>query len=551
MRFRSAAAILALSLLLGCSSGSDAELSARPNIILIVADDMGWSDLGCFGGEIDTPRIDDLSLRGMLFTNFHVGGSGVPTRSMLLTGVDSHLTGLAAGQQRLAPSQRGQPGYEGYLNQNVVTVASLLQDTGYNTWMSGKWSLGAEIDQGPEARGFEKSFVLVGRAGNHYVERGVGPDEPTVVYRENGQVVHPPKGFYSTDIYTDKLVEWIGEGRTGPEPFFAYLAYTAPHWPLQADKKLIEKYEARYSIGWDAVRAGRFDRQRSKGLIGPTAELPRRIQGVRAWKDLDPDERKREARKMAVYAAMVEKLDQNIGRLVSHLRKTGEYERTLILLVSDNGSEAWVPGEDPRMKRWIAETFNNDLENLGEADSFVAYGPGWAQVSATPHRLHKGTAAEGALRVPLLVQYPNLTAAGTQNRGFVSAMDLAATILDFGGVEHPGQQYQGRPIHPMQGLSLMPVLSGSRSRLHDPEDAVGFEVFGNEALVMGEFKLLKQRPPYGEDRYELYDLIEDPSESRNLGPTNPERLRRMIERFEEYKRKAGVIPPPKDFDPGH
>jgi len=551
MRFSAACFVLATFLFLGCSSGGDGDQDARPNILLIVADDMGWSDPGCYGGEIDTPNMDQLSLKGMLFTNFHVAGTGAPTRSMLLTGVDPHKTGLAGGVGQLAPSQRGQPGYEGYLNQNVVTVANLLRDEGYQTWVSGKWDLGSEIDQGPDARGFDKSFVLIGRAGNHYVERGTGPDEPSVVYREDGQAVHLPKGFYSSDSYTDKVIGWIGEGRGGPKPFFAYLSYTAPHWPLQADSKLIDKYEARYGIGWDAVRNGRFDRQRSKGLIGPTAQLPRRVQGVRAWKDLSAEERKLEARKMAVYAAMVQKLDENIGRLVAHLTKTGEIERTVIFIVSDNGSEAWVPGTEPKMTRWIAETFNNGRANLGAADSFMAYGPGWAQVSATPHRLHKGTAAEGALRVPLVVHLPKNQQPGTQSRGFATAMDLAATILDFGGAKHPDGVYRGRQVHKVQGRSLIPVLTGARTRLYDPEDAVGFEIFGNEALVMGEFKLLRQRAPYGEDRYELYDLIEDPSESKDLGPSKPERKRRMIERYKVYREEVGIIAPPTDFDPGH
>jgi len=536
---------------LGCSSAGDADQDARPNILLIVADDLGWSDLGCYGGEIDTPHLDQLSLEGMLFTNFHVAGTGAPTRSMLLTGVDSHKTGLGGGLGQLAPAQRGQPGYEGYLNQNVVTVANLLRDGGYQTWISGKWDLGSEVDQGPDARGFDRSFVLIGRAGNHYVERGTSPDHPTVEYREDGTPTHLPRGFYSSDSYTDKVIEWIGEGRSGPKPFFACLSYTAPHWPLQADRPAIEKYEGRYGIGWDAVRTGRFDRQRSKGLIGPTAQLPRRAQGVRAWTDLTAEERAIEARKMAVYAAMVQKLDANIGRLVAHLRKTGEFDRTAIFVVSDNGSEAWVPGEDPKMKRWIAETFNNAPDNLRAADTFVAYGPGWAQVSATPHRLPKGTVAEGALRVPLLVCMPHNKQPGARSRGFASAIDIAATLLDLGGVKAPDGSYKGRTVHPVQGRSMVPVLTGARTRLYDPEEAVGFELFGNEALVMGEFKLLRQRAPFGSERYELYDLIEDPSESRDLGPGKPERKRRMIEQYEIWSRKMGVIAPPEDFDPGH
>lgn len=549
MLIRACSALVALTLFLGCSSGSERDQDPRPNILLIVADDLGWSDLGCYGGEIDTPRMDALSRTGMLFTNFHVAGTGAATRSMLLTGVDHHLTGLGSGAQRVAPSQRGQPGYEGYLNQNVVTVANLLRDAGYQCWISGKWDQGSEIDQGPDARGFDKSFVLIGRAANHQVERGTGPDHATVQYREDGKPVHLPPDFYSTDSYVDSVTRWIAEGH--PKPFFAYVSLTTPHWPLQAPQRLIEKYEGRYGIGWDAVRRSRFDRQRSKGLIGPTAQLPRRAQGVRAWSDLLPNERKREARKMAVYAAMVEKLDQDVGRLVDQLQKTGEYDRTLILLLSDNGSEAWDPGGDPRMKRWIAETFNQDLANLGQADSFVTSGPGWAQVSATPHRLHKGTTAEGGLRVPLLIRIPRMPSVGKQSRGFASAVDLAATILDFGAAEHPGKRYKGRLVHPIQGRSLLPVLSGQRARLYDPEDATGFEIFGHGALVMGEFKLLRLRAPYGEDSYELYDLIEDPSESQDLGPGKPERLRRMIERYEQYRKQVGVIAPPKAFDPGH
>ena len=519
------------------------DLSKAPNILLIVADDMGYSDVGAFGGEIDTPNIDALARSGITFTNFHTASSCAPTRAMLLSGADNHLAGYGS-MHFLAPNQRGKPGYEDRMNEQVVSVARLLGDAGYHTSMVGKWHLGLKPGQWPVDRGFQRSFAVLAGMDGHFGESRI----PAIKRVLDGHEAGVPEDFYSTDYYTDRLIEFIGE-RNDDQPFFAYAAYTAPHWPLQAPDEYVRKYDGKYNQGWDALRSARFERMQEMGIIPPQMRLPPRLDEAPAWNDLSEEERRIEAREMAVYAAMIDNMDVNIGRLIAYLKSIGEYDNTLIVFMSDNGADAFDPRvlEGP-MFRLITLGANNSYDNLGRKGSWVAYGAPWAQVSSTPHKYYKSVASEGGIRAPMIVSFPQRVISGMISTAFTSVMDITPTLLELAGIEHPGNHYRGREVHPPDGVSLVPVLDGTSTSIHGESGGIGFELFGQRALVTGEWKILSLRPPYGNGDWELFNISKDPAESTNLASLEPERLQSMIEQYEFYSREKGVIDPPPDFE---
>jgi len=529
--------------------------SVRPNILLLVADDLGYSDLGSYGGEVSTPRLDALARSGTLFTNFHTAPACTPTRSMLLTGVDHHLAGVGNMKVLMAENQQGQPGYEGVLNHRVVSIARLLRDSGYHTYISGKWDLGGDQGQWPSDRGFERTFALLEGAGNHYNDGAVIPLLTTRHVRD-GQELPRPAG-YSSDLYTDKLIEFMQADRGDGQPFFAYAAYTAPHWPLQAPAETIEKYKATYRAGWDKLRAQRLAKMKAQGLIDADQSLPPRWAGVPAWESLTPEQQQREARKMAVYAAMVENMDHNIGRILDHLRNSGQWDNTLIVFLSDNGADAaniarQLPGGMPSPLRWLYRTlvslnFDNSLDNLGREDSHFSYGLPWAQVSATPHFLHKGLVSEGGIRVPLIISYPAKFPAAARSSSVTSVMDLAPTFLELAGVEPPGPRYQGREVYPIEGRSLMPLLQGDSDKVYRDTDALGFEFVGSDALIQGDWKILRINDYFLDGKWRLINLKDDPAEMVDLSQRYPERLAQMKKAYQKYQKDKGIIPLPADY----
>ena len=522
----------------------DADLSDAPNILLILADDMGYSDIGAFGSEIETPNIDSLARSGVMLTNFHVAASCAPTRAMLLTGVDNHLAGQGS-MVFLSDEQQGKPGYEDHLNHRVVTLATLLGDAGYHTYMVGKWHLGSDAGLRPHERGFERSFVLPGASAPHFNERGFPPG----VYTLDGEEVEIPDDFFSTDYYTDRLIEFIDQRRDDARPFFAYAAYTAPHWPLQAPDEFIDKYVDAYAAGWDEVRAERFRRMQAMGVVPKAAGFPARLAGVPAWDSLSEEDRRVEARKMAIHAAMVDNMDVNIGRLLAHLRDSGELANTIVIFMSDNGPDAFDPWiRQGLIFRLMTMGADNSFENMGRRGSWVGFGEPWAQVSATPLLYYKMLASEGGIRAPLIVSYPARFQRGRIKSGFASVTDLVPTLLDMAGLEHPGASYRGREIAPLSGRSLVPVLTGESESSYGPEDFVGFELFNYRAGIAGNWKILRLRPPYGSGEWGLFDLSTDPGEQHDLAAVEPARLEQMIRQYDDYVRQNGVVHHPDDFE---
>jgi len=521
----------------------------RPNILIVVADDMGYSDLSMFGGEINTPVIDELASQGMTFYNHHTSATCSPTRSMFLTGTDNHLAGLGTMGELLHENQIGKPGYEGHLNDKVVTVATLLNDAGYHTYMAGKWHLGEEDGYKPHDRGFEETFTLIRGAGNHYNELGFIPDEMTRYFR-NGESTSLPDDFYSTDSYTDLMIDFIDKNHGDGKPLFMYLPLTAPHWPLQAPQEFIQKYDGKYDMGWDNLREQRFEKQKELGLISAELELPPRDPTVSAWDDLTPEEQEREAKKMAVYSAMVESMDWNMGKLIQHLKDIDEYDNTIVFFFSDHGGDYVNLEKASKDKsldkdeylKWIEDTFDNSVENIGNSDSFVSYGKPWAQVSNTPLFEYKSTVAEGGIRVPLIIKHPTLTD-GEKTNIFVSSKEITPTILDAANVEHPGTFYDGHEIHPMIGKSLLPFLEGEVSQVYADDEPIGWELFDHKALYYGDYKILNIASPIGDGMWKLYNISEDPRELVDISAEEPKLLEQMIQMYDQYAEEVGVIPP--------
>jgi len=534
----------------GADSPAPAEeaniLDERPNILLIVADDLGYNDIGAFGGEIDTPNLDALAASGLTLTTFYVLPTCSPTRSVLLTGSDNHTAGMGAMAEVLTSNQIGAPGYEGYLNERVVTVASLLRDADYHTYMAGKWHLGHEPEQGPKARGFERVFTMLDGGGSHWNDRrGVTPDSAAMRYRDEGVPVDSlPADFFSSEFYTDRMIEYIDANRDDGRPFFAYVAYTAPHDPLHAPDAWLEKYRGRYDAGYDELRRQRLERMTVMGLLPESTQAYPRLPTVPAWDELSQEDQAIEAREMEAYAGMVDNLDHHIGRILEHLRQIGEYDNTLILFFSDNGANGLEGRNYPNQTDAYMESFNNSVENIGRPGSFAAQGPAWAQVSMTPFRLFKASAAEGGIRAPFIAAGPGISAGGRSD-SLAHVKDIAPTLLEVAGVEHPNS-YEGRDIAPMIGSSMRPLLNNSASTVHDTDASFGWELHGQEALRTGQWKALKLQPPFGAGEWELFDLSTDPGETKDLSGQEAERLQAMIATHQRYAEEVGVVPPDLD-----
>ena len=533
------------STLVACASGGKVarrDTDERPNILLIVADDLGYSDITPFGSEIATPTLDALAREGLMFTGFHVLPTCSPSRSVLLSGVDNHRAGLGTMGEMKTPEMEGNPGYAGYLNSEVAALPEVLKAAGYHTYMAGKWHLGSEQATIPFARGFEETFILVQGGGSHWSDRKPQTPGREMIYRRNGEVVESlPGDFYSTKDYTDHLLKSFEKDHGDGQPFFAYLAFTAPHDPLHAPKAYIDKYRGMYDEGWDVLRETRLERLRALGIVPEAARAFPRLPSVAAWSDL-PAEKKREyARDMEVYAAMIDYMDEQIGRIVDHLKETGEYDNTLILFFSDNGANGTVASAYPGQTEEFLETFDNSLENRGLANSYIEPGPGWAQVSMTPGRMFKAFPAEGGIRSPCLVKVPGQPAnAGSMNHSFFHVRDIMPTLLNAANVTHP-QEFDGRNVQPLQGRSVLSLFEGEAEDAYAGANEVGYELFGMKAYFEGGWKILWMPKPFGKGEWELFDIKKDPGELNDLSAEHPDRLGRMIARWEQYKTDNGVL----------
>jgi arylsulfatase A-like enzyme len=522
-------------------ASAPAEPARRPNIVFIMADDLGYSDLSAFGSEIPTPNLDALAASGMLLTDFYAGMTCSPTRAMLMSGTDHHVAGMGVQGRPNRDDQRGQPGYEGYLNFRVASLAELMTDAGYNTYMTGKWHLGEELEQGPRARGFRRSFVSLDGAAhlNGWDWRGPQPAR----YRDGEEIVEiTDDDFYTTRFYTQRMLEYIEQDRAEGKPFFAYLAYTAPHWPLQAPDESIARFRGAYDDGYEALYERRFARLKELGLVRPDAEPIDNARFRPRWSELSDEDRRIEARRMEVYAAMVSDLDTYVGQVIDYLERIGELDNTFIMFMSDNGAESSRRDLARPISEHIGTAYDHSVDNLGRANTYVMYGANWASVSAAPFARHKATAFEGGIKVPAFVRYPRLVPQGTRSDGIGTIRDLLPTFLALAGAEHPGTAYRGMPVVPVQGRSLLPMLTGEADEVHPADEIFGWELLGQRAVRQGDWKIVwDQRVPADQRRWQLFNLATDPFEQHDLSASNPEQLAAMERLWERYDAENGVV----------
>jgi len=491
---------------------SAAARAERPNIVVIMADDMGFSDIGCYGGEIATPHLDALAKDGLRFTQFYNTARCCPTRAALLTGLYSHQAGVGhmVGDNKL-------PGYRGFLNGNCATIAEVLRPASYRTYLTGKWHIGEARPHWPVDRGFDRSYALVS-GGTNYFKLDQGR-----ILAIDDKRIDSPAGWYVTDAISDHSVAYLAdhEHQHKDKPFFMYVAYTAPHWPLHAPPEVIAKYKGKYAGGWDALRTARLKRMIELGIIDKNWPMTPRPANVRAWEDAENKEDK--DLRMAVYAAQIERMDQGIGKIVAALREQKKLDNTLILFLADNGG--------------CAEIIDRGTKGVpaGGVDSFLSYGVGWANASNTPFRLYKHWVHEGGIATPLIAHWP----AGIKRKGELDKqaghlIDIMATAVDITGAAYPAER-DGKPIQPHEGVSLRPAFEGKPLAR---KDAIYWEHEGHQAVREGQWKLVRQH----KGAWELYDLAADRTEMTNLAKEQPERVKALSEKWDAWAKRANVLP---------
>ena len=496
-----------------------------------MADDMGYSDIGCFGSEIDTPNLDGLARGGVRFTQMYNTARCCPTRASLLTGLYSHQAGVGAMVE-----DDHVPGYRGFLNDRCVTIAEVLREAGYQTLMTGKWHVGEKRGHWPVDRGFDRYYGLVSGGSNYFSL------DPGRVMALDGDPVQPEgPNFYFTDAFTDYAIRFLDERKAG-KPFFLYLAYTAPHWPLHAPEAEIRKYRGRYRDGWDALRRARHERMIRMGIVDRRWPLTPRDEQEPAWDEAA--NREWQAHRMAVYAAQIDRMDQCIGRVLRKIRDLGQEDNTLVMFLSDNGgcAEPIAPnfrnldGKVRTAGGRIVRYGNLPTIDPGPADTFQSYGRAWANASNTPFRLYKHWVHEGGIATPFIARWPS----AIRRRGAIlpqvgHVIDLMPTCLDVAGVPYP-KVFAGRTITPTEGISLAPAMRGNVQARPRP---LFWEHEGNRAVRLGGWKLVSRRP----SGWELYNLPEDRTEMSNLVRAYPDRVRSLAGLYEEWAARSNVLTP--------
>jgi arylsulfatase A-like enzyme len=553
-------ALFCAGLALAASPSSGASLETSPltgpeskrlNIVLILADDLGFTDLGSYGSEIRTPTLDNLAAEGVRFTNFHSAANCAPARAMLLTGVDNQLAGVPNIPEMLTPEQLSRLDSGGTLGDNVVTVATLLEGAGYRTYMSGKWHLGMAPEKRPSARGFQRTVAMMDSGADHWEQRPYLPLYDQANWYADGERLDLPEDFYSSEFLVDALMDFIVSDSDQQSPFFAYLPFMAVHMPVQAPRSFVTPYLDTYAGGWDELRESRRKRAAALGVIPKDSPMVR-MSTTADWSALDEEAQAYETKRMAVYAGMVEAMDWHLGRLIQFLKERDEYANTVFIFTSDNGTEASGP-ENPRVfphnvgPRRMG--YKLDYESLGEKGSFSSLSPSFASASASPLAFYKFYAGEGGMRVPLIIAGDAISNNQSIIRAFSWVTDITPTILSFAGVEPPGPRYGGRAIEAVTGRSLRPLLAGEVTSVYGETDTVGYELAGNGALFQGDYKLVVNQPPVGDGQWRLFNITKDPGEVIDLAAADPARYQRMLGRYHEYMAANGVMTYPEGYSP--
>jgi Arylsulfatase A and related enzymes len=546
-----------VGVLTGVTATAQAKDDQRPNIIVILADDLGYSDMGCYGGEIHTPNLNRLAQEGLRFNHFYNTSRSCPTRASLLTGLYQHQAGI--GRMTFNDNL---PGYQGQLSKNAVTIAEVLKSAGYNTGMVGKWHVAetklqqdqrqwlahqvshpefADKNFYPTRRGFDNYYGIIYGVADYF--------DPFSLVNQETPVESVPKDFYITNAFSDSAVSYVNRYAKQDNPFFLYLAYTAPHWPLHALPEDIARYENAYKAGWDVIRQQRYERMKKLGIFGKADNFLSPRQFSDKWEDNAT--RDWDAHAMAVHAAMVDRMDQGIGELIAALKKNGQYENTLILFMSDNGASSEVcqdfeGGENDRpdiTRDGKPIIYPKHKEVMpGPETTFASLGPVWANVVNTPFRFWKAKSYEGGISTPMIAYWPQgikqKTGSITSQIGHV--IDIMATCIDVARAKYPSN-YKGNDIIPLEGQSLLPVFRKGQRPGHD---YLGFEHFGEKAFISKDgWKIVKINNPKAQ--WELYNLNNDRSELHNVAAQYPDRIAKMASEYEKWAKRCLVVPSPK------
>lgn len=528
-----------------------AERSAErsPNIVILLADDWGFTDVGAFGGEIATPNLDALAAAGVRFSNFHVAGSCSPTRAMLQTGVSSHRAGLGNMPETVPPEHLGRPGYETYLTHRVVTIAELLRARGYRTYLTGKWHLGHTPNTLPTARGYDRALALSQSGADNFENKPNLLLYDRADWTEDGKPAQLPARFYSSTLIVDRMIDYIASGRASGRPFLASINFLANHIPVQAGEGDLAAYRGRYIDGWTVLREARRAGAVARGVM--PAGVPMMTMDTTAdWGSLSAAERAQRSGAMAAYAAMATAMDREIGRLIFYLKAAGEYDNTVFVFLSDNGAEATDPMGMSLMSRVNARfLYDQSAAAQGRPGSLTAIGAGFASAASSPLRGYKFTASEGGLRVPLIMAWPGnrSMARGRVAANFAHVTDLAPTLLSLTGTPPHHGQFAERTVATMTGIDLSPMLRDPTKAVRAPEQTVGYELSGNAVLFKGDYKLVKNLPPYGDGRWHLYDIVADPGETTDLAHREPARFAAMQADYAAYAKDNRVLPMPEGY----
>jgi arylsulfatase A-like enzyme len=536
--------------LLSLGQASVAAENSRPNIVFLLADDLGYTDIAPYGSEVHTPTLSALAEAGIRFTNFHTAANCAPSRAMLLTGVSSHLAGVPNIPEMLAPEQTVHDNYQGVLGDNVVTIATILEGAGYHTYMTGKWHLGATPGKLPSQRGFERTVALMDSGADNWEQRSYLPIYDDANWYADGEPYNLPEDFYSSRFLIDKMIEFIGSNLEDGKPFFAYVPFQAVHIPVQAPQEYIVKYMGVYDAGWDELRARRLEGAIGAGVLPESVPMTR-MASTQDWEALSEDRQRYESKRMAVYAAMIEAMDANIGRLVEYLDAQGVLENTIFVFTSDNGAEgSGAHDPDSFASRSVTGRlgYRTDYETLGLKGSYNTINPGFTSAAVSPLAYYKFYAGEGGMRVPLIIAGQPLANVPRQSAAFAWATDIAATILAFADVAPPAGRYAGKPVLPITGKDLGPLLRGETDRVYGEDESVGYELTGHAALFQGDYKIVRNLAPLGDGQWRLYNIVSDPGEVNDLSGEMPERFQAMREAYAKYERENKVLPIPQGYN---
>ncbi|MEL7217341.1 MAG: arylsulfatase [Pseudomonadota bacterium] len=510
--------------------------NARPNILLILFDDVGFMDFGVYGSGSRTPNIDRVAANGTMLSRYYTSPFCGPSRAMLMTGMDNHQVGMGTLDETLSPEMEGLPGYSMSWRENQQTIGTLLSAAGYQTYVTGKWGIGEVGANLPNAFGFDRSFVMDATGGSNYDKSSYLPAHEESAWFEDGKPTELPDDYYSSRSLVDKMIEYIDAGDS-EKPFLGFLSLQAVHIPVQAPVSYIDGYNGTFDAGWDVMREQRYRRALELGIVPPSTKLQAAPDGHRAWDDLTAEDKAIAAREMQVNAGMMEAADFHIGRLMKHLDDAGKLENTIVVITSDNGPESGVTrfegltGNAVDLVNWM-EGRNTAPENMGQPGSLTAIGPEWASVSAAPFNLYKFYASEGGLRVPLVVAGPGIDKQGVVDAP-VHVADVVPTLLEAAEVEYDPDSFYGQ--------SAFLMLSGESDETYGDDESFGIEVSGNAALYRGNWKITRNFPPRGDGEWRLFDISVDPGETTDLSSENAELFESMKAEYAAYSKEVGVV----------